>query len=219
MADPLRHPEDTQALPADDQQGPERQRFTRRSILLNATLRDDEGAVDCDLVDISAGGAKVHVAAPFRLGAQLLLTIGDEHTFYSKVAWRDGEFLGLRFIEPPESIAAAIPDILRQNKEGAERRSRVRSTVLWSAEIYGGLRRAKCEILNISSSGAKLHTAGNFAPGTEVAIRSVRFGEFRAEVIWQDKESGTLGVHFLEEDERIAEVIRRSLPSIRKDDD
>jgi hypothetical protein len=212
-------PETSRDQQGESQQAAERQRFIRRSILLAATLRDDEGAVECDLIDLSAGGAKVRVAVPYPLGAQVLLTIGDEHGFYSKVAWRDGDFLGLRFIEPPDSVAAAIPDILKQNSDSRERRRQVRSSVLWSAEIYGGLRHSKCEILNISASGAKLHTAGQFPSGTEIAIRSVRFGEFRAEVIWQDKEAGTLGVRFLENDERIAEFIQRSLPSIRKSED
>ncbi|MGF1609097.1 MAG: PilZ domain-containing protein [Kiloniellales bacterium] len=221
MADPRRYaelPRGKASLdkPTEGSRWAERQRFTRRSILLAATLRDDEGAVECDLIDLSAGGAKVQVAVPFVVGAQLLLTIGDEHSFYSKVAWRDGEFLGLRFIEPPDSVAAAIPNILKGATDGRERRRHVRSSVLWSAELCSGIRRVKCEILNISASGAKLHASSQFPSGTEIVIRSDRFGEFRAEVVWQDSETGNMGVQFLEDEERIAEVIQRGLPSIRK---
>lgn len=221
MADPRRYAELPRGKapldkPSESSHGTERQHFTRRSILLAATLRDEEGAVECDLIDLSAGGAKVQVAVPFVVGAQLLLTVGDEHSFYSKVAWRDGDFLGLRFIEPPDSVAAAIPNILKQVTDSRERRRHVRSSVLWSAEIYSGIRRAKGEILNISASGAKLHTSGHFPPGTQVAIRSDRFGEFQAEVVWQDGQAGNLGVRFLEDEEHIAEVIQRGLPSIRK---
>lgn len=209
MADTLR-----QTLQSRD-----RQRFTRRSTLLRATLRDGESTVECDLLDISAGGAKLRTPVPFAIGAQVLLSVGKDHQFQSRVTWREGEALGLHFLEPPEAVAAVIPEILESHADQRERRRHGRSTVLWSGEIYGGLRRAKCEILNISSSGAKLHTNGHFPAGTEIIIRSIRFGEFQARVIWQDKERATIGIEFLDDDERIAQIIERNLPSIRKQED
>ena len=194
----------------------ERQRFTRRSVLIAAKLCMGDHMADCDVIDLSAGGAKVAVRERFPDNAKICLLI-DDYQFHGQIAWRDGDSLGLQFSEDPELVAPAIPEILNRKQDGRERREYTRSTVLWSGELYGGVRRAKCEVLNISAGGAKLHAPGNFPPGMTVVFRSVRFGEFKAEVVWQDRESNTLGVSFLESPERTAEILEKSLPSIRKD--
>jgi len=212
MTDPLTAP-----APPDTERPEERQRFTRRSVLIAAKLCIDDHMADCDVIDLSAGGAKVAVRKRFPANAKICLLI-DDYQFHGQIAWRDGDNLGLQFSEDPELVAPAIPEILNRKLDGRERRKYTRSAVLWFGELYGGVRRSKCEIQNISAGGAKLQVTGNFPVGMTVLFRSVRFGEFKAEVVWQDRESGTIGISFLEDPARTAEILEKSLPSIRQDD-
>ena len=212
MTDPLTVP----AQPEEDRPE-ERQRYTRRSVLIAAKLCEGDRIADCDVTDLSAGGARVTAAEKCACNARMSLLIED-FQFHGHIAWCDGDCLGLQFSDDPEAVAPAIPEILNRTQDGRERRRHTRSTVLWSGELYGGVRRAQCEVLNISAGGAKLHAQGNFPVGTEVSFRSIRFGEFKAEVVWQNKENSTLGIAFLEDPEHTAEILEKSLPSIRKDE-
>lgn len=206
-------------LKTDPSEGPERpeerQRFTRQAVILAAKLRDSQGSVPCDVLDLSAGGAKVQASVDFPVGAEVQLEIGELQSFHATVAWCQGAFLGLNFHESPENVATSMPALLEAARDERERRRHIRSSVIWTGEIYGGLRRAKCEVLNISSGGAKLRTQGHFPAGTEVTVRSIRFGEFTAEVIWQDKASNTIGISFPVNGET-AQLLRKCMPSGRK---
>lgn len=212
MTDPFTAP-----APPDTERPEERQRFTRRSVLIAAKLCIGDHMADCDVIDLSAGGAKVAVGERFPVNAEICLLI-DDYQFHGKIAWRDGESLGLQFSEDPELVAPAIPEILNREQDGRERRKYTRSAVLWTGELYGGVRHSTCEVLNISAGGAKLRAIGNFPPGMKVVFRSVRFGEFKAEVVWQDRDSNTIGVSFLEDPTRTAEILEKSLHTIRKDE-
>lgn len=196
----------------------ERQRFPRHQVIVGAKLRDSQGTVDCDVLDLSAGGAKVRASVPFPAGAEVRLDIAELHCFHATVAWSQGDYLGLEFHDEPEGVAAAMPAILEAARDERERRRYLRSSVIWTGEIYGGLRRAKCEVLNVSSAGAKLRTKGHFPIGTQITIRSIRFGEFQAEVVWQDKEANLIGISF-PENQRVMQLLQKGAHSTHEHDD
>jgi len=214
MADTLPHSDRSDSQDRPD----ERQRYQRHQVIVAAKLHDSQGSVDCDVLDLSAGGAKVKAAVPFPAGAEVQLDIPDQRCFRATVAWCQGDYLGLEFHDEPEGVAAAMPAILEAVQDDRERRRHIRSSVIWTAEIYGGLRRAKCEILNVSSAGAKLRTQGHFPIGTQVTIRSIRFGEFQAEVVWQDKEANLIGISIPAND-RLAQLLNKCAPKVRGQND
>jgi hypothetical protein len=173
----------------------ERQRFARRSVLVAAKLMVDGRTLDVDILDISEGGAKITAPEPVEVGTAVDLLVEEVGRYPSQVAWRNGHNHGLEFLASPEAIAAELPQIIEKTDEARERRRHARTTVLWKAEIYGGIRRAPCEVLNVSDSGMRLRVTTEFKPGTEVTVRSIRFGERKARVIW--RQNDRLGIEFL----------------------
>ena len=184
-------------MPLDDhnvRSPEERQRFPRRSILVAAHLKVSDELFEVDILDLSEGGAKLTAPAPFNLGVCVDLIVEGIGEFPGKVVWRDGGALGLQFLDSPASIADDIPKIIEAGGDERERRQHVRSSVLWKAELFNGIRRAECDILNISDGGARLRMRTPFSVNGEVTIRSLHFGERKGQVIWQDKDR--LGVQF-----------------------
>ena len=184
-------------MPLDDhpiQSPEERQRFPRRSILVAALLKVSGELFDVDILDLSEGGAKLTAPAPFNLGVRAELIIEGIGEFPAKVVWRDGGCLGLQFVDSPASIADEIPKIIDSASDERERRQHVRSSVLWKAELFNGIRRAECDVLNISDGGARLRMKTAFSANGEVTIRSIHFGERKGMVIWQDKDR--IGIKF-----------------------
>lgn len=174
----------------------ERQRFTRRSVLLAAKLHVGERLLDVDILDLSEGGAKIAVPEALDVGTEVDLLVQNVGLYPAQVVWRNELHLGLEFLACPTAVAADLPQILETAQDSRERRRHVRSSVLWRAEIYGGIRRSTCEVLNISISGARLRVPATFKPGSEVTVRSIHFGEHKGRVVWQEQDR--MGIEFLE---------------------
>ena len=188
----------TDAMPIDT--GPEnRQRFLRHSILIAARLLIGGRAVDCDVVDLSAGGARVRTTEPLPVGAPVVLSVEGVRDFNGKVAWQMTELAGVEFCEDSASLEKVIPAIAENAQDERERRLQARQSVLWKADIYAGVRRYGCEVLNVSPEGAKLRVDGHLGRGARVVLRSVHFGEVHAETMWQANDH--VGVRFLREPE------------------
>ena len=172
----------------------ERQRFARRSVLLAAKLNVDERQVDVDILDISEGGAKIAMADPAPVGTAVALQVEGVGLFASQVVWQSGDKVGLEFLTNPDAVAEDLPMIIESAKDSRERRRHVRTSVLWRAELFWGIRRADCEVLNISTSGARLRVSAEIKKGSEITLRSLRLGEHRGRVIWRDGDR--FGVEF-----------------------
>lgn len=172
----------------------ERQRYTRRSVLVAAKLAIGERLLDIDILDLSEGGAKITATEQIEVGTACELWVEAIGLIAAQVVWQSGLSHGLEFLVSPETVAVELPQIIETSTDARERRRHVRSTVLWRAEIFSGIRRAECEILNISESGARIRFDGGFKPSPEVTIRSLRFGERKGKLIWQDQDR--LGIEF-----------------------
>jgi len=92
----------------------ERRRHRRVGLSWLATLRFSGGLYDCLVIDLSLGGAKVRLGEDMALApADLVgLVIDKIGAFRAETVWRRGNFVGLRFQDPPESIAAAFGSLL-----------------------------------------------------------------------------------------------------------
>ncbi len=93
---------------------------------------------------------------------------------------------------------------------GRERRQYSRTHLIWTGSLAFGDRSVDCVIMNASANGAKIRVAEALPFPEIVTLRIPRLGGFRAEVVWS--RDNKLGVRFLEEPERVAELIEHVLP-------
>jgi len=86
---------DRQAGPQPD--GHERRKFPRKRAFLPARLVTARGSVDCQVLDFSAGGAKVECAEAPAVGESVSLAIEAVGTFPGRVAWLSEGCFGVTF--------------------------------------------------------------------------------------------------------------------------
>ena len=187
------------AMPLDDlavSSPEERQRYTRRSTLVAAHIRISDELLEVDILDLSEGGAKLSVPVVLDLGQRVVLLVEGVGEFPARVVWQSGQSHGIEFRDDPDVIAEEIPQIIESAQDARERRQHVRHSVLWKAELFSGIRRSDCEILNISEGGARVRLAKEFPLSDLVTIRSIHFGERKGKVVWQDGDR--LGMQFIE---------------------
>lgn len=93
-------------IPGD---GVEKRKFKRMPTLLSGCLMDGDRNADVVVLDVSVNGAKLRVPADFECSATVNLKIDRFGTFPADVIWREGNRLGLKFVDSPETIAQYIP--------------------------------------------------------------------------------------------------------------
>jgi hypothetical protein len=93
----------------------ERRRHERISVSFFGTVRLTAGrSAECLVVDLSAGGAKIMLGEHLAIAPAdpVGLEIEKFGAFRAEAVWRRGTFVGLRFSEPPEAVAAAFKNFL-----------------------------------------------------------------------------------------------------------
>jgi hypothetical protein len=92
----------------------ERRRHQRAGVMIMATLRTGRGFIECMVLDLSSGGAKLAFGEEIVLppGHAVALIIGRIGTFRAQAVWQRTTFTGIRFLDPPETIAQALGDML-----------------------------------------------------------------------------------------------------------
>jgi PilZ domain len=104
---------DTRALGRESVANPaERRRHQRVGALWMATLQSGGHVEECMVIDISRGGAKLMLPQAHPLGGIHALVIGGFGTLRARLAWQRGEFAGVEFLDPPETIAARFRNML-----------------------------------------------------------------------------------------------------------
>ena len=171
-----------------------RQRHPRLSVLIGATVSCGGTEIMCDVIDLSAGGAKVRSDKPLTEGAAVVLSMEGVSDFHGTVAWRDGDQAGIQFRAGDEISEDKVAEVIDAAKDPRDRRADMRISVLWFADLYVGIRHYRCKILNISAGGAMLCLDGTLPADKTLTLRSPNFGEFKADVVWQS--GGSVGVRF-----------------------
>jgi len=92
----------------------DRRRQQRIGVMMMATLRATRGFFDCMVLDLSSGGAKLAISEPVVLtpGGAVALIIAPFGTFRGQLVWQRTTFVGIRFLDPPETIVKALGDVL-----------------------------------------------------------------------------------------------------------
>lgn len=96
-----------------------RRRYLRRSVLWPGTLKSGHGQVDCTILNMSLGGAKVALSQERECAGNVTL-LGDRFEGLSAtVMWQRGRVLGLQFKSEPAEVARVLGDLLPAIKASA----------------------------------------------------------------------------------------------------
>lgn len=96
---------------------PNQRQFARKNLFFSASIRSHQDRCACDILNMSAGGARVHIDDEIE-GLKddgVVLTIDDYGDVASRVVWQEGLYLGIKFEEDPrrmhdQTMAMAIFD-------------------------------------------------------------------------------------------------------------
>ncbi len=85
----------------------ERREYKRCSVSWTGKLSWGGETVRCDLVDISAGGARVQLARPVHHRSPVTLTIDQIGEFPGEIAWNGGYCMAIRFLDDLDTANSA----------------------------------------------------------------------------------------------------------------
>ncbi len=92
---------------------------TRVQVLWSGTLRSRETSHDCQIVNVSLSGVKVHVSNPPDVVSAVTLMIDRFGDFQCEIIWRKGDVMGLKFLADvqtiEDTIGQAVPQIRRHS--------------------------------------------------------------------------------------------------------
>ena len=198
---------------------PEQQSQVRNWVLYQARLTMGDDVIDCEVLNVSMGGAKLRLKRAADCGARVSLTIDSHGPLPARVAWQSGQDLGVEFLCGEAEARALIKGLLDNPDPQLEKRGYARVAVLWSGEILARAQRIDCRVLNISPFGVKaLLLAPNQVAGPiqgRIGLRIERFGEFTCDVVWRDGDS--LGITFRNDPEDVIRIFGAAVPALRLD--
>lgn len=98
-----------------------RRRSRRASVLWSARIaRDDEGTQNaCAILNLSAGGAKLRLENDETLPTRVALDSGYFGRLDGRVIWRQGNVVGLAFLEAADAVARRFRESLPQGLRAA----------------------------------------------------------------------------------------------------
>ena len=190
------------------------QKHPRHQTLCRATFCVDGRDLDCKVLNISVGGAKVRLAEPVEVDTQIRLKLRRIGEFAGRVAWRNGATLGIEFHEELREVASIVEEMLGQDENLVERRAFPRTSVLWAARLLCGAQVVGCRVLNVSAGGIKIRCDRAFKSADDVILKINRFGEFAGTIVW--REGADLGIEFHDSPEEIIRVLGEAVPAIRE---
>ncbi len=189
----------------------ERQRRSRRLILYPGVVQCGEARVDCEVVNISATGAKIRLEEIFECTSPISLQF-DMCNFVGSVAWQNEEFVGIHFAEDPDWANRQIEEFYQRADVPAERRDLMRTLVMWAAEITHQDETYNCIVLNISTEGAKIRLYKRVNYISDVTLHIDRIGDLPGEVVWHRGEM--IGIKFVEAPEiNVARILPALSPA------
>jgi hypothetical protein len=196
---------------SDGRYSSERRKYRRRLIFCPGVIDLGDRRLECQILEVSATGAKVRVGQDIDTEATIVLRseIGD---FGGDVVWRSDNYAGVRFEVAPERVAELVEAFLARPAHPQERRRHPRNIVLWAGRLTTDDQGCECVVLNVSLGGVKVVVKEDFPELAPILLTIERFGSFSGKVIWRIGEE--LGIQVDDAPETIARRIGPSLPEI-----
>jgi hypothetical protein len=105
---------------AGPEPGIERRRYRRTSVLLRASFRRGNEAIDCLITNLSAGGARLRPSRPIDGSTVGSLESPRLGTIAGEVVWQGGDTFGLRFLDQPAQVGEMLRKAMPNSRFAAE---------------------------------------------------------------------------------------------------
>ena len=103
-SDPL----ESRTAPISEEEAAALRRNVRKRVLWAAKLARGGMRFDCVVVDLSLGGARIHLAQPVTKGELVTLVLEHLGALRAEVVWQEEQSIGLHFVEDAKKIADMI---------------------------------------------------------------------------------------------------------------
>ena len=88
--------------PTDDR------KFDRKDALFAANLQIGDKAHDCEIINISFGGAQLHLGRALKSGKKAVLEIDPFGSFDTEIRWSADGKVGIKFNDDPAKVAELV---------------------------------------------------------------------------------------------------------------
>jgi len=90
----------------------DRREHKRFDVLRSAIVKGARANMECMVINLSLGGAKLMLMGTVCLDPTVTLAIDEIGTFHADVVWQRQEFAGLRFTDPQAYLERTLGSIL-----------------------------------------------------------------------------------------------------------
>lgn len=86
----------------------DRRRHRRRKVLWTGRLRVAAERIECQVRNISLGGARVQISLQLAVGTPVHLESDHHPPLLGRIAWQNGDFVGIAFDRQADTIAELL---------------------------------------------------------------------------------------------------------------
>ncbi len=86
----------------------EQRRYSRTAVMWVGTISSINGTSSCDVIDVSAFGAGLSIPEGVECGKWVILATKRLEETPGRVAWIDGDRMGIEFLEDPDVVARRL---------------------------------------------------------------------------------------------------------------
>ena len=184
------------------------------AVMQPGKLHSPDGIVDCEVLSVSRGAARVRLLGDLPELGRLYLAIRGFGQLECRLERTEGESADLAFTGDAQSLDAMFQDMLDRFGDAEGRRRYLRRSVLWPGSLKGDGATVDCTILNMSLGGAKVALAQERGFSGTVTLMGDRFEGLAATVVW--KSGRVLGLQFKADTAQVAAALGEVLPAIKE---
>lgn len=101
-------PVESRTIPISEEAAAALRSTVRKRVLWAAKLARGAKRYDCVVVDLSLGGARIHLAQPVPKGEMVTLQLDRLGPLRAEVVWQEEQSIGLRFVDDAKTISDTI---------------------------------------------------------------------------------------------------------------
>jgi hypothetical protein len=101
-------PLESRTAPISEDEAAALRQTVRKRVLWAAQLARGSKRFDCVVVDLSLGGARIHLSQPVTKGEMVILVLDRLGSLRAEIVWQEEQSIGLRFVEDAKTIADMI---------------------------------------------------------------------------------------------------------------
>jgi hypothetical protein len=202
---------------ADDDQPQNRQRYRRSAVFFPAVIRAGEETYECDVLNVSSGGALVRTRRPFRHSGTFTICIAGLEEVSAQLVRTHENNHGIAFEQDPAYVEDIVRELLMNPAYSRDHRAYPRRLVFLAGSFYLGDRYVRCKLQNLSAGGLFVKSEVKADLGDEIELTVARFGDMPVRVVWRNEHG--MGCCFLDLPEEIIARIGHLLPASPAVDD